>query len=186
MVSAEPRRWPSLSFARPRAGVSHYERDNSEGSFELQISYHLNPVLEPRPLTLVPQAYFARIECGVPDLFGLDPYEKLMACNRRLGGSAKDDYDLHLWSERPLRRDARPPPRRAEGTLITCVCCERRGWSALAATGRRFSTRSPTRVGRFSRLWSLSRCPHDASRTADRDGRFVYVASDAARHVVVA
>jgi hypothetical protein len=28
--------------------------------------------------------------------------EKLMACNRRLGGSAKDVYDLHLWSQRPF------------------------------------------------------------------------------------
>jgi Nucleotidyl transferase AbiEii toxin, Type IV TA system len=63
-------------------------------------------VLEPRVLTLVPQGYFARVECGVPHLFGLDPYEmigeKLMACNRRLGGSAKDVYDLYLWTQRPF------------------------------------------------------------------------------------
>lgn len=88
------------------SGTVHYEHDNGDGTFELQISYRLEPVLEPRPLTLVPQSYFARVECGVPDLFGLDPYEmigeKLMACNRRLGGSAKDAYDLHLWSERPF------------------------------------------------------------------------------------
>ena len=88
------------------SGSVQYEHENGMGSFELQISYRLSPVLDPRPLTLVQQGYFGRLECGVPDLFGLDPYEmigeKLMACNRRLGGSAKDVYDLHLWSERPF------------------------------------------------------------------------------------
>ena len=28
--------------------------------------------------------------------------EKIMACNRRLGGSAKDVYDLYLWAGRPF------------------------------------------------------------------------------------
>jgi uncharacterized protein len=88
------------------SGTVHYEHQDGDGTFELQISYRLAPVLEPRPLILVPQGYFARVECGVPDLFGLDPYEmigeKLMACNRRLGGSAKDVYDLHLWSQLPF------------------------------------------------------------------------------------
>lgn len=45
-------------------------------------------------------------ECGVPRLFGLDPYEmigeKIMACNRRQGGSSKDVYDLDLWAQRPF------------------------------------------------------------------------------------
>lgn len=31
--------------------------------------------------------------------------EKIMACNRRRGGSAKDVYDLYLWSERPFNHD---------------------------------------------------------------------------------
>jgi predicted nucleotidyltransferase component of viral defense system len=88
------------------SGTVHYEHPNATGTFELQISYRLDPILEPRTLTLVPQGYFARAECGVPDLFGLDPYEmigeKLMACNRRLGGSAKDVYDLYLWAQRPF------------------------------------------------------------------------------------
>jgi uncharacterized protein len=88
------------------SGTVDYRHDHASGSFELQISYRLEPVLRPRALTLVPQGYFARAECGVPELFGLDPYEmigeKLMACNRRLGGSAKDVYDLYLWSQRPF------------------------------------------------------------------------------------
>jgi hypothetical protein len=47
------------------------------------------------------------VECGVPVLFGLDPYEmigeKIMACNRRgIRGSSKDVYDLYLWSQRPF------------------------------------------------------------------------------------
>jgi predicted nucleotidyltransferase component of viral defense system len=88
------------------SGTVHYEHQHANGTFELQISYRLEPVLKPRTLTLVPQGYFARVECGVPDLFGIDPYEmigeKLMACNRRLGGSAKDVYDLYLWTQRPF------------------------------------------------------------------------------------
>jgi hypothetical protein len=28
--------------------------------------------------------------------------EKIMACNRRRGGSAKDVYDLFVWSQRPF------------------------------------------------------------------------------------
>lgn len=88
------------------SGTVRYEHQNGTGAFELQISYRLDPILEPRTLTLVPQGYFARVECGVPELFGLDPYEmigeKLMACNRRLGGSAKDVYDLYLWTQRPF------------------------------------------------------------------------------------
>ncbi len=88
------------------SGTVNYEHQDAIGAFELQISYRLEPVLEPRALPLVPQGYFARVECGVPHLFGLDPYEmigeKLMACNRRLGGSAKDVYDLYLWTQRPF------------------------------------------------------------------------------------
>ncbi len=88
------------------SGTVNYEHQDATGAFELQISYRLEPVLEPRALTLVPQGYFARVECGVPHLFGLDPYEmigeKLIACNRRLGGSAKDVYDLYLWTQRPF------------------------------------------------------------------------------------
>ncbi len=75
------------------SGTVRYEHQDGAGTFELQISYRLEPILEPRALSLVQQGYFAHVECGVPGLFGLDPYEmigeKLMACNRRLGGSAK-------------------------------------------------------------------------------------------------
>jgi predicted nucleotidyltransferase component of viral defense system len=88
------------------SGSVQYEHPHGAGAFELQISYRLEPILEPRTLILLTQGYFARVECGVPELFGLDPYEmigeKLMACNRRLGGSAKDIYDLYLWSARPF------------------------------------------------------------------------------------
>lgn len=120
------------------SGTVHYEHDDGDGSFELQISYRLEPILEPRPLTLVQQGYFTRVECGVPDLFGLDPYEmigeKLMACNRRVGGSAKDVYDLHLWGQRPfdtdlVRRlavlkawaDQRRQPRFDPSTFLTSI-----------------------------------------------------------------
>lgn len=92
------------------SGTIAYEHADGRGHFELQISYRLDPILEPRLLELAPQTYFRHVECGVPVLFGLDPYEmigeKIMACNRRgLGGSSKDVYDLFLWSQRPFDDD---------------------------------------------------------------------------------
>lgn len=91
------------------SGTVAYRHDHGEGRFELQISYRLHPVLDPRELTLVEQEYFRRAEMEPPVLYGLDPYEmigeKVMACNRRQGGSAKDVYDLYLWSERPFDVD---------------------------------------------------------------------------------
>jgi predicted nucleotidyltransferase component of viral defense system len=90
------------------SGTIEYRHDRGGGSFELQISYRLDPVLRPVDLPLQEQSYFgkAAAECGVPRLFGLDPYEmigeKIMACNRRQGGSSKDVYDLDLWARRPF------------------------------------------------------------------------------------
>ncbi len=90
------------------SGTVEYRHANGDGAFELQISYRLDPILDPVDLTLQEQSYFAkaREECGVPRLFGVDPYEmigeKIMACNRRQGGSSKDVYDLDLWAQRPF------------------------------------------------------------------------------------
>ena len=91
------------------SGTIGYEHADGSGRFELQISYRLDPILEPRRLHFVPQTYFKRVECGVPVLFGLDPYEmigeKIMACNRRgLGGSGKDVYDLLSLVSATVRR----------------------------------------------------------------------------------
>ncbi len=83
-----------------------YRHGHGGGRFELQISYREVGILLPRPLRLVDQSYFRHLEIPLPALWGLDPYEmigeKLMACNRRVGGSAKDPYDLHLWAGRPF------------------------------------------------------------------------------------
>jgi predicted nucleotidyltransferase component of viral defense system len=91
------------------SGTIAYEHEHGSGAFELQISYRLDPILEPVDLALEPQSYFRRVEFPPPVLHGLDPYEmigeKLMACNRRLGGSGKDVYDLFLWSQRPFAED---------------------------------------------------------------------------------
>lgn len=91
------------------SGHVAYEHENGAGAFELQISYRLDPILDPVDLPLVEQLYFRRVEFPPPLLHGLDPYEmigeKIMACNRRRGGSAKDVYDLFLWSERPFNHD---------------------------------------------------------------------------------
>jgi predicted nucleotidyltransferase component of viral defense system len=91
------------------SGHVAYEHANGAGAFELQISYRLDPILDPIDLALADQPYFQHVEFPPPLLHGLDPYEmigeKIMACNRRRGGSAKDVYDLFLWSERPFDHD---------------------------------------------------------------------------------
>jgi predicted nucleotidyltransferase component of viral defense system len=102
-----------FSFAKTRwsederenfSGTVAYKHEHGAGSFELQISYRLHPVLDSCDLTLVSQEYLERVEFPVPILHGLDLYEmigeKIMACNRRQGGTAKDVYDLYLWEER--------------------------------------------------------------------------------------
>jgi hypothetical protein len=71
----------------------------------------MDPILDAVALPLVEQPYFRYVEFPPPDLHGLDPYEmigeKIMACNRRRGGSAKDVYDLFLWaSDRSTRRSS--------------------------------------------------------------------------------
>ncbi len=86
-----------------------YTHEQASDRFELQISYRAVGVLPSRDLALIPQSYFARLEVAVPGLHGLDPYEmigeKIMACNRRVGGSGKDPYDLFLWAGRPFSGD---------------------------------------------------------------------------------
>lgn len=91
------------------SGTVEYEHEQRSDRFELQISYRLDPILDSRDLVLQEQPYFARVEFEPPLLHGLDPYEmigeKIMACHRRLGGSAKDIYDLFLWAARPFNAD---------------------------------------------------------------------------------
>jgi predicted nucleotidyltransferase component of viral defense system len=91
------------------SGTVGYRHDNGAGTFELQISYRLDPILESANLELQAQPYFKHVEPALPILHGLDPYEmigeKIMACNRRVGGSAKDVYDLYLWTGRPFDAD---------------------------------------------------------------------------------
>jgi predicted nucleotidyltransferase component of viral defense system len=125
-----------------------YRHPHGEGTFELQISYRLEPILPARDLPLVEQPYFSRLECGVPLLHGLDPYEmiaeKIVACNRRLGGSAKDVYDLNLWAARPfdgrlVRRlavlkawtDRRERPRYEPAALLDAIRPSSFRWGEL-------------------------------------------------------
>jgi hypothetical protein len=154
---------PSFRYSQDEnfSGTVNYEHQDATGAFDLQISYRLEPVLEPRTLTLVPQGYFARVECGVLDLFGIDPYEmigeKLMACNRRFGGSAKDVYDLYLWPSGPSTLssyDVSPSSRR--GPIAA---------ASPASIPRRFSRASnlPASAGRTS-----SSSSHAGSRPSDR------------------
>lgn len=149
-----------IEFALPRfryssddnfSGTVEYRHANGEGTFELQISYRLDPILEPVDLTLQAQSYFAKAgeECGVPRLFGVDPYEmigeKIMACNRRQGGSSKDVYDLDLWARRPfdehlVRRlavlkawtDRRGQPRYDPTALLAAIEPQNFRWSDIS------------------------------------------------------
>jgi hypothetical protein len=70
--------------------------------------------------------------------------EKIMACNRRLGGSAKDIYDLYLWAARPfsaqlVRRlavlkawaDQRESPRYDPHALLLAIQPKNFRWSDL-------------------------------------------------------
>lgn len=99
---------PTFRYSQDQNFSGHvvYEHENGAGAFELQISYRLDPILDPVDLPLVDQPYHRHVEFPPPLLHGLNPYEmvgeKIMACNRRRGGSAKDVYDLFLWSERPF------------------------------------------------------------------------------------
>ena len=120
------------------SGTVAYEHEGGSGIFELQISYRLDPILNPVELRLQNQPYFRRLDCGIPRLYGLDPYEmigeKIVACNRRLGGSGKDAYDLFLWAGKPfdaglVRRiavlkawtDRRRSPRYEPETLLAAI-----------------------------------------------------------------
>ena len=89
------------------SGTFAYEHATARTRSSSRSATGLDPILEPRPLELVPQTYLKHVECGIPVLFGLDPYEmigeKIMACNRRgISGSSKDVYDLYLWAQRPF------------------------------------------------------------------------------------
>ena len=146
------------------SGTVRYEHDDAAGAFELQISYRLEPILEPRALTLVPQGYFARAECGVPALFGLDPYEmigeKLMACNRRLGGSAKDVYDLYLWSQRPFDSEL------VRRLAVLKAWTDRRTSPASSLNRSSRGSSQQTSVGRTLSNSSRAACPPIARRSA--------------------
>jgi predicted nucleotidyltransferase component of viral defense system len=88
------------------SGTVEFAHEHGQGTFELQISYRMTILLPTVDLPLAPAPYQSRVECGIPLLHGLDPYEmiaeKIMACSRRLKGSGKDVYDLGLWASRPF------------------------------------------------------------------------------------
>lgn len=85
-----------------------YEHPYGKGSFELQISYRDSTILDPVHLPLLEQSYFRYTEFDLQRLASLDPYEmigeKIMALNRRVGGSGKDVYDLYLWVQSPYSK----------------------------------------------------------------------------------
>jgi hypothetical protein len=131
------------------SGTIGYEHEHGSGQFDLQISYRINPILDPVDLVLQPQGYFSRVEFAPPVLHGLDPYEmigeKLMACNRRLHGSGKDVYDLFLWSREPFTEslvrqiavlkawtDQRRAPVYEPATLLAAIIPRNFRWTDLA------------------------------------------------------
>lgn len=191
------------------SGTVEYRHDGGEGAFELQISYRLDPILEPVDLTLQEQSYFAKAgeECGVPRLFGVDPYEmigeKIMACNRRQGGSSKDVYDLDLWAQRPfderlVRRlavlkawtDRRGQPSYDPTALLTAIEPQNFRWSDISGLVPRDLASDPGEIcervrARFGFLTALD----EAERTllddqvAHRERRLFAQLRDQAREL---
>ena len=101
------------------SGTIAYEHPHGSGAFELQISYRLDPILQPRDLPLAEQPYFQRVECPIPTLYGLGP----------LRDDRREDHGLQPPPRRlsqghlrplPLGRQtvlcpARAPPRGSQG-----------------------------------------------------------------------
>lgn len=147
------------------SGTVEYRHADGAGAFELQISYRLDPILTPVDLALQEQSYFAKAsqECGPPQLFGLNPYEmigeKIMACNRRQGGSSKDVYDLDLWAQRPfderlVRRlavlkawtDRRGQPLYDPARLLTAIEPQNFRWSDISGLVPRDLASDPEQI----------------------------------------
>jgi predicted nucleotidyltransferase component of viral defense system len=94
--------------------------------------------------------------------------EKIMACNRRRGGSAKDVYDLFLWSQRPfdevlVRRmavlkawtDQRRQPLYTPQQFLDAVTPRNYRWDVDRRCRRATSCRTETLQGGAAvRLWS--------------------------------
>ncbi len=170
------------------SGGVAYEHEHGVGNFELQISYRLTPILDPVDLELQRQNYFDRAEFQPPRLHGLDPYEmigeKVMACNRRKGGSAKDVYDLFLWSQRPfdetlVRRiaalkawtDQRHQPRYDPRAFLNAVIPKNYRWEDLQGLVPRRLEADAERICRHvrERFAFLIECTDDeASLLADQ------------------
>lgn len=183
----------SFSFVKERysadnnfSGTVRYEHEDSTNTFELQISYRLDPILNARDLVIENQEYLRRVECGVPTLHGLDPYEmigeKLMACNRRRGGSGKDVYDLFLWSARPfdealVRRlsvlkawtDQRSSPRYEPQELLDAITPRSFRWTDIERLVPRRLASDPKEIcGRVaSRFKFLADCTEEERQLLD-------------------
>ena len=168
------------------SGRVTYHHDNGAGAFELQISYRLDLTLDPVDLALVDQTYFRHVEFPVPALYGLDPYEmiaeKIMACNRRRGGSAKDVYDLYLWSERPFNHelvqrvtvlkawtDQRSAPRYEPEDFVAGIVPENYRWEDLRGLvpRRREADASAICALARSRFEFLTTCTEDERLLVD-------------------
>lgn len=148
------------------SGTVAFSHDHGAGTFELQISYRQSLILPTVDLHIAQAHYHSRVECGMPVLHGLDPYEmiaeKLMACSRRLGGSGKDIYDLDLWARRPfdeplVRRlavlkawtDGRHDPRYDPDALLAAIVPGNFRWTDLKGLVPREQTDKPSEQQRI-------------------------------------
>lgn len=89
---------------RPRYRHSWRSRP---GQFDLQISLRASPILRPRPMQLLEQAYFPQLEFEPESVVCLRFHEilaeKIRACYQR--AKVRDLYDLHLLGQQPLAED---------------------------------------------------------------------------------
>jgi predicted nucleotidyltransferase component of viral defense system len=87
-------------------GIVRYRHDYGEGTLDIQISHRRDLVLPARPVELISQTYFPRLEFAPASVNNLRPMEmlaeKVLACARRLGGSGRDVYDLYQYAQRPI------------------------------------------------------------------------------------
>jgi predicted nucleotidyltransferase component of viral defense system len=79
-----------------------YRHPGGEGRFKIQVSHRRDVVIPAQPQDLAYEPYFERLEFAPSPVVSLHRFEmlaeKVLACQRRVGGSAKDIYDLYQFA----------------------------------------------------------------------------------------
>lgn len=80
-----------------------YRHLGGEGRFKIQVSHRRDVVIPAQAQRLVPEPYFDKLGFEPSPVTSLHRFEmlaeKVLACQRRVGGSAKDIYDLYQFAK---------------------------------------------------------------------------------------